>query len=149
MVTVITFRWAAPYLGRRKQARMSRRDYSFVGSWRAMSFALSQTRIARERRSATKSPTYTMYQSVQSTLRALGFTRVELFAGLYILGCANGLAARMILSVHRLGWADDAVGTFDVSAIVVLRASPAYRWFWPTRQVAYIWPTSRSRWLSY
>src|SRR6266436_5856668 len=50
----------------------------------------------------------------------LGFTRGELFAGLCILGCANGLAAKMILSVHRLGWVDAAVGTFDVSAIVVV-----------------------------
>jgi hypothetical protein len=61
-----------------------------------------------------------MYQSAQAVIRALGFTRGELFAGLYILGCANGLAAKMILSVHRLGWADAAVGTFDVSAIVVV-----------------------------
>jgi len=61
-----------------------------------------------------------MYQSAQAVIRALGFTRGELFAGLYILGCANGLAAKMILSVHRLGWVDAAVGTFDVSAIVVV-----------------------------
>src|ERR1700681_3169074 len=98
---------------------MSRRDHSFVGFWRAKSFALSQTRIAREPSSATKSPTYTMYQSAHAAIRALGFTRGELFAGLYILGCANGLAAKMIVSVHRLGWADAAVGTVDVSAIVV------------------------------
>jgi len=99
---------------------MSRREYSFLELWRAKSFALSQTRIARERSSATKSPTYTMDQRAQSAIRALGFTRGELFAGLYILGCANGLAAKMILSVHRLGWADAAVGTFDISAIVVV-----------------------------
>ncbi len=61
-----------------------------------------------------------MYQSAQAVIRSLGFTRGELFAGLYILGCANGLAAKMILSVHRLGWVDAAVGTFDVSAIVVV-----------------------------
>ena len=61
-----------------------------------------------------------MYQSAQAVIRALGLTRGELFAGLYILGCANGLAAKMILSVHRLGWVDAAVGTFDVSAIVVV-----------------------------
>src|SRR5216684_803499 len=108
MVTVITFRWAAPYLGRRKQARVGRRDCSFVELWRAESFALSQTRIARERSRATQSPTYTMYQSAQAAIRALGVTRGELFAGLYILVCANGLAAKMILSVHRLGWADAA-----------------------------------------
>jgi|ERR1700687_5151673 len=61
-----------------------------------------------------------MYQSAQAAIRALGFTRGEIFAGLYILGCANGLAAKMILSVHRLGWLDAAVGTFDVSVIVVV-----------------------------
>ena len=60
-----------------------------------------------------------MYQGAQAAIRALGVTRGELFAGLYILGCVNGLAAKMILSVHRLGWVDAAVGTFDVSVIVV------------------------------
>jgi len=65
-------------------------------------------------------PNVPMYQSAQAVIRALGFTRGELFAGVYILGCANGLAAKMILSVHRLGWVDAAVGTFDVSAIVVV-----------------------------
>ena len=61
-----------------------------------------------------------MHQGAQATIRASGLTRGELFAGLYILGCANGLAAKMILSVHRLGWMDAAVGTFDVSVIVVV-----------------------------
>ena len=61
-----------------------------------------------------------MHQHAQAATRALGFTRGELFAGLYILGCANGLAAKMILSIHRLGWMDAAVGTFDVSVIVVV-----------------------------
>ena len=61
-----------------------------------------------------------MYRSAQAAIRALGFARGELFAGLYILGCVNGLAAKMILSVHRLGWVDAAVGTFDVSVIVVI-----------------------------
>src|SRR5260221_9816588 len=99
---------------------MSRRHYSFVELWRAKSFALPQTKIARERSSATQGPTYTMYRSAQAAIRALGFARGELFAGLYILGCVNGLAAKMILSVHRLGWVDAAVGTFDVSVIVVI-----------------------------
>ena len=61
-----------------------------------------------------------MYQSAQAAIRALGLTRGELFAGLYLLGCANGLAAKMIQSVHRLGWVEAAVGTFDVSVIVVV-----------------------------
>src|SRR5207248_6503474 len=106
--------------GRRKQARMSRREYAFAELWRAEPFAPSRTQIARERSSATQSQTCPMYQSAQATIRALGFTRGELLAGLYILGCANGLAAKMILSVHRLGWVDAAVGTFDVSVIVVI-----------------------------
>src|SRR5947207_3504097 len=99
---------------------MSRREYAFAELWRAEPFAPSRTQIARERSSATQSQTCPMYQSAQATIRALGFTRGELFAGLYILGCANGLAAKMILSVHRLGWVDAAVGTFDVSVIVVI-----------------------------
>jgi hypothetical protein len=44
--------------------------------------------------------------------------RSELFVGLYMVGCANGLASKMIQSVHRVGWADAAMGTFDVSVIV-------------------------------
>jgi hypothetical protein len=48
------------------------------------------------------------------------FTRSELFAGLYILGCANGLAAKIISSVHLVGWVDAVVGSFDLSAIVLV-----------------------------
>ncbi|WP_024513188.1 hypothetical protein [Bradyrhizobium sp. ARR65] len=47
-------------------------------------------------------------------------TRSELFAGTYILGCTNGLAAKMIASVHLSGWVDAAVGSFDISAIVLV-----------------------------
>jgi hypothetical protein len=61
-----------------------------------------------------------MYQGTLAIIRASGLTRGELFAGLSILGCANGLAAKVIQSVHRLGWMDAAVGTFDVSVIVVV-----------------------------
>jgi hypothetical protein len=61
----------------------------------------------------------TMWQAVRSGIpRRL--VRSELFAGLYIIGCANGLASRMIQSVHRVGWADAAVGTFDISVIVLV-----------------------------
>ena len=132
---------------------MNRRDYSFVEFWRAKSFALSQTRIARERSSATKSPTYTMYQSAQAAIRALGFTRGELFAGLYVLGCANGLAAKMILSVqmilsvHRLGW-DAAVGTFDISAIVVVACVTGLSLVLADKTGGIDRPISRSRWFS-
>jgi exosortase/archaeosortase family protein len=83
-------------------------------------FALSQIKNAKE--SAATLPNgqpaqHTMYQS--TPIRIFGLTRGELFAGLYILGCTNGLAAKMILSVRRLGWVDAAVGTFDVSVIVL------------------------------
>lgn len=71
--------------------------------------------LARERCSTTQSPTYTMYQGAQAAIRALGFTRGELLRALSILGCANGLAAKVILSVRRLGWVDAAIGTFEVN----------------------------------
>jgi hypothetical protein len=47
------------------------------------------------------------------------FTTGELWGALYLLGCANGLGARIISSVRQHGWADAAAGTFDVSVIVV------------------------------
>lgn len=61
-----------------------------------------------------------MYQSSQTAIQALRFTRSELFAALYILGCANGLAAKAIVSVRQFGWLDAAVGTFGVSGIVLV-----------------------------
>lgn len=47
-------------------------------------------------------------------------SRGELFASIYILGCANGLVARAIQSVNVHGWYDAAVGTFDISIIVLV-----------------------------
>jgi hypothetical protein len=47
------------------------------------------------------------------------FDRNEFFAGLFFLGCANGIAARAIAVVHREGWLDAVIGMFDVSAIVL------------------------------
>jgi hypothetical protein len=44
--------------------------------------------------------------------------RGEYFAGLFAVGCASGLASRMIQSVNRLGWADAFFNTFGISAIV-------------------------------
>jgi exosortase/archaeosortase family protein len=44
--------------------------------------------------------------------------RDELFAGLCILSCANGLGALAIKSVNDLGWESAAVHTFGISAIV-------------------------------
>ena len=62
----------------------------------------------------------------QSGTRGRGFPsallasipRHEFFAGLFILGCANGIGARVIQAVNRLGWADALIGTFEISAIV-------------------------------
>jgi hypothetical protein len=45
--------------------------------------------------------------------------RDEFFAGLFFLGCANGIAVRAIATVHRVGWLDAVIGMFDVSAIVL------------------------------
>jgi len=44
--------------------------------------------------------------------------RNEFFAALFIVGCANGLGARVIDTVHWVGWADAARSTFGTSAIV-------------------------------
>lgn len=60
-----------------------------------------------------------MQKTVQ-TAPALHLTRGDLFGALYILGCTNGLAAKMIMSVHRLGWIEAAASTFDVSVIEVI-----------------------------
>jgi hypothetical protein len=46
-------------------------------------------------------------------------SRNEFFAGLFFLGCANGIAARAIATVHDIGWLNAAIGMFDVSAIVL------------------------------
>ena len=44
--------------------------------------------------------------------------RDELFAGLCILSCVNGLGAEVVKSVHNLGWGSAVVHTFGTSAIV-------------------------------
>ena len=44
--------------------------------------------------------------------------RDELFAGLCILGCANGLGAHVIKSINDLGWEGAIVHTFGISAII-------------------------------
>jgi len=45
--------------------------------------------------------------------------RNEFFAGLFLLGCANGIVARAIATVQDIGWLNAAIGLFDVSAIVL------------------------------
>jgi hypothetical protein len=48
----------------------------------------------------------------------LQLSRGELFAGLFILGCANGLTGRMLQSINKLGLLDAILATFDISVIV-------------------------------
>lgn len=60
-----------------------------------------------------------MLQQTYKEAQLLRFPRGELFAGLFILGCANGLAGKAIQSVNQLGWVDAALGTFDISVIVL------------------------------
>jgi exosortase/archaeosortase family protein len=64
-------------------------------------------------------------RSEELTSRGRGFPlllaampRNEFFAGLFILGCANGIGARVVQAVNRLGWADALIGTFEISLIV-------------------------------
>jgi hypothetical protein len=44
--------------------------------------------------------------------------RHEFFAGLFIIGCVNGLGAQVIETVRWVGWAEAALSTFGTSAIV-------------------------------
>jgi hypothetical protein len=49
--------------------------------------------------------------------------RGEFFAGLFTVGCASGLATRIINSVDRLGWTDALFNTFEISVIVWISCS--------------------------
>jgi hypothetical protein len=49
---------------------------------------------------------------------ATGLSRRELFAGLLILGCVNGLSLRIFGEVNDVGWADALFNTFGISVIV-------------------------------
>ena len=53
--------------------------------------------------------------------------RNELFAGLFFLGCANGIAARAIATVHDVGWLNAVIGMFDVSVIVLAACASGLR----------------------
>jgi hypothetical protein len=46
--------------------------------------------------------------------------REDLFFGLLLLACANGLTWRALEAVNRLNWRDAFLNTFDISAIVWL-----------------------------
>ena len=60
-----------------------------------------------------------IYKNAGPKSQVLRFSRSELFAGLFILGCANGLAARVIHTIDVHGWADAIFNTFDISVIVL------------------------------
>lgn len=55
---------------------------------------------------------------VAAAPRVIRLRRSEFFALLAILGCANGLFARALLTVNEHGWSDAILGTFGISAIV-------------------------------
>jgi hypothetical protein len=59
--------------------------------------------------------------------------RDEFFAGLFLLGCANGIASRATAAVHEMGWLNAAIGMFGVSAIV-LAACASGLWLMMGRQ---------------
>jgi hypothetical protein len=61
----------------------------------------------------------TLRTQAKSGQGGIQIARNELFAGLFLLGCANGIAARAIATVHDNGWLNAAIGMFDVSAIVL------------------------------
>jgi hypothetical protein len=49
--------------------------------------------------------------------------RANFFAALFFLGCANGIAAKAIAAVHRIGWLHALMGLFDISAITLTACS--------------------------
>jgi hypothetical protein len=63
----------------------------------------------------------------QTVPRQNSIDRNEFFAGLFFLGCANGIAARAIAAVHGVGWLNAVIGTFDVSAIVLAACASGLR----------------------
>jgi hypothetical protein len=66
--------------------------------------------------------------------------RNELFAGLFFLGCANGIAARAIATVHGVGWLSAVIGMFDVS-VIVLAACASGLWLMVGRVDQSVAPT--------
>jgi hypothetical protein len=51
-------------------------------------------------------------------LGSASMSRGEFFAGLFILGCINGLGSRVIGSVSSSGWNDAILQTFGISVII-------------------------------
>jgi hypothetical protein len=69
----------------------------------------------------TPPPPYPLPQAGEGREGAgrIRISRNEFFAGLFFLGCANGIAARAIATVHDIGWLNAVIGMFDVSTIVL------------------------------
>jgi hypothetical protein len=65
------------------------------------------------------SPDQTWRTRAKAGLGRIQIVRNEFFAGLFFLGCANGIATRAIATVRDIGWLNAAIGMFDVSAIVL------------------------------
>jgi hypothetical protein len=57
----------------------------------------------------------------------------EFFAGLFFLGCANGIAARAIATIHDIGLLNAVIGMFDVS-VIVLAACASGLWLMMCRR---------------
>lgn len=51
-------------------------------------------------------------------LLAKDLRRGEFFAGLFAIGCASGLASRVIQSIHRHGWVEALLDSFEISVVV-------------------------------
>ena len=60
-----------------------------------------------------------IYKNAGAKSQLLHFSRSELFAGLFILGCANGLAGRVTHTIDVDGWASAIFNTFGISGIVL------------------------------
>jgi hypothetical protein len=69
--------------------------------------------------SSSHSSDQTWRTRAKSGLGRIQVGREEFFAGLILLGCANGIAAKAIGAVHDMGWLNAAIGMFGVSAIVL------------------------------
>jgi hypothetical protein len=50
--------------------------------------------------------------------KSSGLSRAELFGGLYILACANGLVSQVRDSIEQIGWVTATNETFGISAII-------------------------------
>jgi exosortase/archaeosortase family protein len=59
--------------------------------------------------------------------RQIGLVRTELFGCLFIIGCVNGFAGKVVSTVSLRGWPNAAMETFDISAIAVFSCACGVR----------------------